>query len=178
MALGKNYDGQECALAAALGLLGERWTLLVVRDAFYGVRRYSDFLAHLDVPRAVLADRLQALVDAGVLEKQRYQESPPRDEYVLTERGEELWPVLHRIARWGERNMAGVSPRRLFRHTECGTRIDPSGHCPACGGEIPPAEVETVLAPEVTSSRRDDPVTKALAAGPHRLLEPLLPRSS
>ena len=65
MSLGRDYAGQECALASALELIGERWTLLLVRDAFYGVRRYSDFLAHVGAPRAVLAERLQSLVDAG-----------------------------------------------------------------------------------------------------------------
>ncbi|MER7909018.1 helix-turn-helix domain-containing protein, partial [Streptomyces sp. NPDC096068] len=71
MALGKDYARQQCSIARALEVVGERWTLLVVRDAFYGVRRYSDFLAHLGVPRAVLAARLQALVEVGVLERRR-----------------------------------------------------------------------------------------------------------
>src|ERR671937_314334 len=67
--LGKDYEGQECALAAALEVLGERWTLLIVRDAFFGVRRYSDWVARLDIPRAVLAERLRGLVDHGILVK-------------------------------------------------------------------------------------------------------------
>src|SRR5690349_12960453 len=83
MALGKDYATQECSIARALEVVGERWTLLVVRDAFYGVRRYNDFLVHLGIPRAVLAARLQTLTAEGILDKRRYQESPPRDEYVL-----------------------------------------------------------------------------------------------
>lgn len=97
MALGKDYVTQQCSVARALEIVGERWTLLVVRDALYGVRRYNDFLGHLGIPRAVLAARLQMLTEEGVLEKRRYQESPPRDEYVLTDRGIELWPVVRSL---------------------------------------------------------------------------------
>src|ERR671914_269155 len=97
MALGKDYAGQDCSIAQALELIGERWTLLIVRDAFYGVRRYSDFLAHLDIPRAVLAERLTALTAAGVLERRRYQESPPREEYVLTTMGVDLFPIVYTL---------------------------------------------------------------------------------
>lgn len=73
MALGKNYDGQDCSLAKALEVIGERWTLLVVRDAMYGVRRFGDFQVHLDIPRAVLSQRLATLVAAGVLGRRRYR---------------------------------------------------------------------------------------------------------
>ncbi|NYI06435.1 winged helix-turn-helix transcriptional regulator [Allostreptomyces psammosilenae] len=176
MALGKGYESQDCGLARALELVGERWTLLVVRDAFYGVRRYGDFLAHLGAPRAVLATRLQALTDAGVLERRRYQDSPPRDEYLLTELGRRLWPVLLELSRWGDRlapNPGGT--RRLFFHTECGAGLGPFSTCPGCGGrEVPPTEVETRLGPGADPSRRTDPVSRALTR-PHRLLTPLLP---
>ncbi|MFC7728001.1 winged helix-turn-helix transcriptional regulator [Actinomadura keratinilytica] len=94
MALGKDYARQDCAVARALEVVGERWTMLIIRDALYGVRRFSDFLARLDIPRAVLSQRLQSLVDAGVLEKAGH-------EYVITETGKELWPVVHALARWG-----------------------------------------------------------------------------
>src|ERR1044072_129803 len=93
MALGKDYATQECSIARALEIVGERWTLLVVRDALYGVRRYNDFLVHLGIPRAVLATRLQMLTEEGILEKRRYQESPPRDEYVVTDRASALRPA-------------------------------------------------------------------------------------
>src|ERR1044072_7241978 len=124
MALGKNYDAQDCSLARALEVIGERWTLLVVRDAMYGVRRFGDFLAHLDIPRAVLSQRLATLVEAGVLDKRRYQDSPPREEYVLTPVGHELWPPVLALAAWGERHLSGTGPRRVFHHLACGSPID------------------------------------------------------
>ncbi|WP_433239692.1 winged helix-turn-helix transcriptional regulator [Streptosporangium sp. CA-135522] len=171
MALGKNYDGQDCSLARALELVGERWTLLVVRDALYGVRRYGDFLSHLDIPRAVLSQRLQALVEAGVLERRRYQDAPPRDEYVLTAMGRELWDPVYLLAQWGERNLSAGGPRRIFFHTPCGTKIDHVGLCPACGGRAPLEEIEMRPGPGADLTR-DDQVSQALRS-PHRLLEPL-----
>lgn len=120
MALGKDYATQECSIASALEVIGERWTLLVIRDAFYGVRRYNDFLVHLGIPRAVLASRLQALTAQGILEKRRYQESPPRDEYVLTDRGTALWPTLRALGLWGREHLTGHAaadlPARRLRH--------------------------------------------------------------
>ncbi|GAA2106126.1 winged helix-turn-helix transcriptional regulator [Actinomadura alba] len=170
MALGKDYAGQDCSLARALELVGERWTLLVVRDAFYGVRRYSDFLAHLDIPRAVLAERLQALTAAGVLDKRRYQHAPPRDEYVLTEIGRELWPALRALSSWGARHLSDTGPSRVFSHVHCGTPLGRFGECPSCGDPVPPQDVE--VRPGPGAGTRDDPVSRALRQ-PHRLLEPL-----
>src|ERR1700750_3412022 len=97
--LGKDYDAQDCALARALEVIGERWTLLIVRDAFYGVRRFSDFHAHLGVPKAVLAERLALLVEEGVLT--RTSASNGRDEYVLTDKGRRLWPTIWSLITWG-----------------------------------------------------------------------------
>ncbi|MFF7242803.1 winged helix-turn-helix transcriptional regulator [Embleya sp. NPDC008237] len=174
MALGKDYGQQDCALARTLELVGERWTLLIVRDAFYGVRRYSDFLAHLDIPRAVLSGRLQTLVDAGVLDKRRYQESPPREEYVLTERGIDLWPIIRTMARWGEKHVQNGVPCRIFRHHGCGGTVDPTGICTVCAEVVAPEQTEVAPGPGANVLRREDAVTRAMRR-PHRLLEPLLP---
>ncbi|MEV3858535.1 helix-turn-helix domain-containing protein [Streptomyces sp. NPDC050095] len=171
MALGKDYADQECSIARALEIVGERWTLLVVRDALYGVRRYNDFLVHLGIPRAVLASRLQALTAAGVLDKRRYQESPPRDEYVVTERGRELWPVLRALGAWG-RGIPGTAVMREFRHAACGTLLGVVGECATCGGPVPPEEVE-MLPGEGLDPDPADPVSRALLA-PHRLLQPVV----
>src|SRR4051812_9382111 len=172
MALGKDYERQDCALARALELVGERWTLLVIRDALYGVRRYNDFLVRLDIPRAVLAERLHALTAAGVLEKHRYQESPPRDEYVLTEMGQGLWPAVHALSHWAGDHILPEGPIRIFAHAACGTRLDPSGGCPTCGGHIAVRDVEMRPGPAAVSSTRTDPVSEKLSH-PHRLLTPL-----
>ncbi|MFJ4715653.1 winged helix-turn-helix transcriptional regulator [Streptomyces sp. NPDC088785] len=171
MALGKDYVTQECSIARALEIVGERWTLLVVRDAFYGVRRYNDFLVHLGIPRAVLASRLQALTAAGVLEKHRYQDSPPREEYVVTDRGRELWPVLRSLGAWG-RGIPGALPMREFRHAPCGTPVGVVGECPACAGPVPLEEIE-MLPGEGLDRDPADPVSRALLA-PRRLLQPVV----
>lgn len=170
MALGTDYAAQDCALARALELLGERWTLLIVRDAFYGVRRYGDFLTHLDMPRAVLATRLRALVEAGVLDRTPYQ--PHRYEYTLTERGRQLWPALNALGHWGGEHMSPLGPCRVYRHVGCDARVDHIGVCPACGRYAPPEELVAHPGPGAGTPHRDDPVSVALR-GPHRLLTPL-----
>lgn len=173
MALGNDYDRQDCSLARTLELVGERWTLLIVRDAFYGVRRYNEFLAHLDVPRGVLANRLRVLVDAGVLDRRRYSSSPPRHEYTLTPMGEALWPALYALAQWGETYLAPAGARRLFRHVTCGGQVGRAGVCTTCGQPVPPGDLEVWPGPGADATLRDDAVTKALRH-PHRLLVPLL----
>ncbi|MEU5663070.1 winged helix-turn-helix transcriptional regulator [Streptomyces longwoodensis] len=172
MALGKDYATQECSIARALEIVGERWTLLVVRDALYGVRRYNDFLVHLGIPRAVLAARLQALTAEGLLEKRRYQQSPPRDEYVPTERGIALWPTLRSLGRWG-REQFGQEQLRVFRHADCGTELGPYGECPACGTIVPVPDVLMEPGPGADPDPAD-PVSRALLR-PKRLLTPLEP---
>ncbi|MCZ0207146.1 winged helix-turn-helix transcriptional regulator [Streptomyces achromogenes] len=170
MALGKDYATQECSIARALEVVGERWTLLVVRDAIYGVRRYNDFLVHLGIPRAVLSDRLRTLTEQGILEKRRYQEAPPRDEYVVTERGTALWPALRALSQWG-REHADAGRLRSFRHADCGGDVGPYGTCADCGTPVPVADVVMVPGPELDTAP-EDPVSRALLR-PKRLLEPL-----
>ncbi|MGQ4515667.1 winged helix-turn-helix transcriptional regulator [Streptomyces sp. DW26H14] len=171
MALGKDYAKQQCSIARALEVLGERWTLLVVRDAFYGVARYNDFLVHLGIPRAVLAARLQSLEQAGVLARRRYQESPPRDEYVLTGGGVALWPTLLSLGLWANGHLDGVRRQRAFVHAACGTELGAYGQCPACGDVVPAGDV--VLIPcEGLDPDPGNPVSRALLK-PHRLLTPL-----
>jgi DNA-binding HxlR family transcriptional regulator len=167
--LGKVYEGQDCGIARALEVIGERWTLLIVRDALYGVRRFSEFHAHLDVPKAVLSDRLNGLVEHGILERRPDPEHAGRSLYELTDAGRELWPVLHALVVWSDHNSFPNS--RLFRHAECGTELDDAADCPACG--ITPVVGDIITEPRPGRGRyRDDPVAVALRA-PHRLLEPL-----
>ncbi|MFE6286490.1 winged helix-turn-helix transcriptional regulator [Streptomyces sp. NPDC057877] len=170
MALGKDYATQECNIANALEVVGERWTLLVVRDALFGVRRYNDFLVHLGIPRAVLSARLQKLTEQGLLEKRRYQQSPPRDEYVITERGIALWPTLRSLGLWGREHLEGAR-RRTFRHADCRTELGPYGECPACGIVVPVGDVLMEPGPGLDPDPAD-PVSRALLK-PKRLLEPL-----
>ncbi|MEV5162884.1 helix-turn-helix domain-containing protein [Streptomyces sp. NPDC053728] len=172
MALGKDYAAQQCSIARALEVIGERWTLLVVRDAFYGVRRYNDFLTHLGIPRAVLASRLQALTEAGVLARRRYQDSPPRDEYVLTDSGKALWPTVRSLGLWGREHIEGTLPMRFFVHAVCGTELGAFGQCPACGNTGVPLEDVEMRPGAGLDPDPADPVSRALLA-PRRLLQPL-----
>jgi DNA-binding HxlR family transcriptional regulator len=168
--LGKLYDGQQdCAIAGALEVIGERWTLLIVRDAMFGVRRFSDFQVHLDIPKAVLAERLNSLVDNGVLERQTDPDHAGRHLYVLTAAGRELWPVIHGILTWGGRNRRPNS--RRFRHAACGTELAADGSCPRCQLVPDVGDLISELKPG-RRPRREDPVAVALRK-PHRMLEPL-----
>lgn len=167
--LGKDYAAQDCSIAGALEVIGERWTLLIVRDAMYGVRRFSDFQAHLDVPKAILSDRLSGLVDDGILERKPDSEHHGRHLYELTQAGRELWPVLHALMVWGDRHRRTNS--RLFRHASCGTQLDPDASCPVC--KLTPDVADVITEPRRGRARlRADPVAVALRR-PHRLLEPL-----
>jgi DNA-binding HxlR family transcriptional regulator len=167
--LGKDYERQDCAMARTLEVIGERWTMLIVRDAFYGVRRFNDFQAHLDVPKAVLSDRLTGLVEDGILDRRPDPAHAGRHLYELTPAGRELWPVLHSLLVWGNRHRQENS--RVFRHATCGTLIDEARSCPACGVTPPPEDL--VVEPKAGRGRhRHDPVAVALRA-PHRLLEPV-----
>ncbi|RJQ73830.1 transcriptional regulator [Pseudonocardiaceae bacterium YIM PH 21723] len=167
MALGRTYAEQDCSLARTLEVVGERWTLLVLRDCFLGVRRFCDIQAHLDLPRAVLSDRLKSLVAAGVLEQSG-------KEYTLTARGLSLWPAVYALQQWGERECAAAEGRRkLFRHVACGTDVDSVGFCSSCAVVPPVGEWEIRPGPGADLSLRQDRVAQVLAAGPHRLLEPI-----
>ena len=167
--LGKDYERQDCSMARALEVVGERWTLLIIRDALYGVRRFSDFHAHLDVPKAVLSERLSGLVDHGILDRRPDPDHARRYLYELTDAGRELWPVLHALLVWGEHNRYPNS--REFRHARCGTRLDERAACPKCGTTPPVSDIVTARLPG-REPLRDDLVTRALRE-PRRLLEPL-----
>lgn len=170
--LGKDYGDQDCSLARALEVVGERWTLLILRDAFYGVRRFSDFAAHLDIPRAVLADRLRHLVEAGLLERRPDPAGRAgRELYELTGSGRELWPALHALTRWGGRFTTGRRAPRRFLHAGCDAVLDDRGTCPTCGATPDPDDIVTIAADGRPS--REDAVTAALQA-PRHLLAPLV----
>ncbi|MFF4188987.1 winged helix-turn-helix transcriptional regulator [Streptomyces sp. NPDC001691] len=173
MTLGKDYDyaAQECQIARALEIIGERWTLLVMRDALYGVRRFNHFAAHLGIPRAVLAIRLRALTEAGLLEKCPYQQTPPRYEYTVTERGSALWPVLRSLGLWGRAFLPGTRPIHTFHHADCGTELGWYGECPRCGIPVAPRDVETRPGPGAPTSEPQDPISRELRA-PRLLLQP------
>jgi DNA-binding HxlR family transcriptional regulator len=124
-----------CSVARTWAVLGERWTMMVVREAFRGTRRFDAFQRRLGVGRNVLSDRLQTLTAEGVFERVRYQESPDRFEYRLTEKGLDLYPVLLSLMRWGDRYQVDRPPVRLV-HKECGHEATPQLACAHCGEPV------------------------------------------
>jgi len=171
MALPREYTAESCPIARSLEIVGERWTLLIVRDAFYGVRRFSDFRAHLGIPKAVLADRLALLVTEGVFTKT--SSGTRHDEYVLTDKGRRLWPTMWSLITWGNENYLEKPIRRTYRHVDCGGAIQPDGTCTGCDGQPGVADL-VVHPPRRPRDRvpREDPVSRVLKR-PHRLLEPI-----
>ncbi len=133
--LNREYD-QVCSVARTLEVLGERWTLLVIRDVFNGRRRFDQIQENLGIARNVLTSRLARLVEEGILEKRRYQERPPRHEYFLTDKGLELWPVLISVMHWGDRHLSDAGPPMLIRHKDCGGLVDERGICESCGERL------------------------------------------
>jgi DNA-binding HxlR family transcriptional regulator len=145
--LRNDYTDQVCAIAGTLELIGERWTLLIIRDAFLGIRRFEHFQRNLGIARNVLQTRLERLVDAGILRRERYQERPERFEYRLTRKGVELWPVLVSLMKWGDRHLYPEGPPVVLAHKGCGGIVDDRRMCDRCGAPLEPSDVEPKLGP-------------------------------
>ena len=145
LVLHNTYDGQACSIARTLEIIGERWTLLILRDAFLGVRRFDDFQRSLGIARNVLNVRLQRLVEAGLLERRRYQERPQRFEYRLTAMGLDLWPALVALMRFGDRHLAcGDEPPMRVEHRDCGGEVSQRVSCASCGAELGARDVRVL----------------------------------
>lgn len=108
------FDHMPCPVAQALDLVGDSWNVLILREAFYGSSRFEQFSAHLGIASNVLTRRLRSLVDSGLLERSRYNDHPPRYEYLLTDTGRELRPVLLTLLQWGQRHAAGSGAVQLI----------------------------------------------------------------
>ena len=135
MALPNDYAGQACSLARSLEIIGERWTLLIVRDAFWGVRRFADFIDHLGVPRAVLASRLKALIAAGVLTRVAGERHL---EYELTGKGTALWPVILSLMSWGDDFCARTARGGCSSTPPTAGRSNGRGGATPAAGQYPP----------------------------------------
>jgi DNA-binding HxlR family transcriptional regulator len=126
-----------CSLARTLDIAGEWWTPMIVRDLWMGVRRFDDIQQNLGLSRKVLSDRLSTLVREGVVEKRQYQDRPPRHEYVLTAKGNELFEVFLALIAWGDRWTAEeAGPPMLYRHRECGENSHAEVICSSCGERL------------------------------------------
>ncbi len=136
-----NIDQQVCSVARALSVVGERWTLLILRDAFLGTRRFDEFQKQLGITRHRLSERLGKLVEQGVLTRVPYQEKPLRHEYRLTRKGLGLYPVLLTLSRWGDEWMAGEEGVPLEYVHSCGEVTQPVMCCSACNEPLRPQTV-------------------------------------
>src|SRR5580692_6065212 len=146
--LKSDYADQNCSIARSLELVGERWTILVLRDVFLGRRRFDQMQRSLGVARNVLAARLDRLVGEGILEKVPYQERPPRYEYRLTSKGLDLWPVIVELLRWGDRHAApAAGPPIVLRHKGCGGELGEHRVCVRCGETLEVRDVRAEPGP-------------------------------
>jgi DNA-binding HxlR family transcriptional regulator len=142
MPLHRGYEGQECSVAGTLALVGERWTLLVIRELMMGVHRFDDLQQDLGIARNVLQDRLQRLIDSELVFRRAYQDRPPRYEYRLTEPGLDLWPVIVGLMRWGDLHLAWPDgPPVTLEHRGCGGSLDGHLCCERCGARLGPRDV-------------------------------------
>jgi DNA-binding HxlR family transcriptional regulator len=144
---------QNCSVARPATLLGDPWTLVILRQAFSRVRRFDEFQRHLGISRSLLADRLQTLVEAGILERRPYKdEIRTREEYRLTQKGLDLYPALMALREWGDRYMAEDGPPLSIRHRDCGGEAHVHLSCDRCGEELGARDTEVAPGPGLRSA--------------------------
>jgi DNA-binding HxlR family transcriptional regulator len=153
----KSFADMACPIARSLDIVGEWWTLLIIRDALAGATRFDEF-RKTGIADNILSARLELLVREGILERRAYQEHPPRHEYLLTDKGRDLLPVIVALARWGLQwtDVTAQPPRMV--HTRCGSEVGLDFRCPTCGETVGSGEirVERRLAPAAVSSDRSE----------------------
>jgi DNA-binding HxlR family transcriptional regulator len=147
--LRRDYPGLDCSVAKALEVIGERWSLLIVRDVMHGHRRFGEMQESLGIARNVLSARLDRLVEEDILERRAYSETPPRYEYFLTQKGLDLWPALIALLNWGDRYSPSPEggPRRLIVHKQCGGTVSERGICESCGKILTARDAKQVPGP-------------------------------
>lgn len=143
-----SFEDMDCSVARSLEVIGEWWTLLIVRDAFFGVTRFEEFQQRLGIARNVLSARLDTLVDHGVLDRRPYDQARGRFDYVLTDKGRALWPVLVTIRQWGDEWVVGEERAPIgLRHQACGAVTRAVLHCDRCGEPLVGDDVRVVAGP-------------------------------
>jgi DNA-binding HxlR family transcriptional regulator len=148
-----SFEDMNCSVAQCLEVVGEWWSLLIVRDAFFGVSRFDDFQARLGISRNVLNQRLVRLVEQGVFEKVAYQEHPPRYDYRLTKKGRDLWTVLTMMRQWGDKWAAPDGPPVELMHKACSQHIKVVPTCSECGKPLKASTVRSVVGPGARDPR-------------------------
>jgi DNA-binding HxlR family transcriptional regulator len=152
------FESQNCSIARALAVVGERWTLLVMREVLLGRRRFADIARNTGVAPNILSDRLQTLVDHGLLRRQRYGEHPEAFEYHPTRKGVDLNPVLITLMAWGDRHVAPEGAPRVVVHTDCGHDAAPRLHCEHCGEVLEPSASAVRAGPGASERQRAEPL--------------------
>src|SRR3978361_1523543 len=148
--LGRTYEAEVCSIARALEVVGERWSVLIVRNAlFAGSTRFTDFQRSLGIAPNILKTRLDGFVDAGIMRRRQSSEHPELFESVLTEKGRDLAPALIALTEWGDRWAAPDGPPILYRHSTCGSPVTHEGVCTTCGRLDDPAGGTDFTAPGV-----------------------------
>ena len=142
-----SFREMNCSIGQSLEVVGEWWSLLIIRDAFLGVTRFDDFQERLGIARNVLNQRLSHLVEEGVFERVAYNEHPPRFDYVLTDQGRDLWPVVVALRQWGDRWRAPDGPPLQLVHRECGHITELVPVCVHCRAPVGPTDVSAVPGP-------------------------------
>ena len=152
-----SFTDMHCSIAQSLEVVGEWWTLLILRDAFLGVRRFEDFVERLGISRNVLTIRLDSLVTAGILERRPYDEARGRYDYLLTDKGRDLWPVMTALRQWGDEWIYGDGNEPLLiEHRNCGCVTTGQMTCSACGEALDVRAVRAVPGPGATSDDVQD----------------------
>ena len=142
-----SFEDMNCSVAQCLEVVGEWWSLLILRDAFFGVTRFDDFQARLGISRSILNQRLTHLVDNGVLKRVPYEDRPPRSEYRLTDKGRDLWHVVTAMRQWGDRWAAPHGAPVTLRHHVCGRIVKAVSVCSHCGEPLDARSVSAVPGP-------------------------------
>jgi DNA-binding HxlR family transcriptional regulator len=150
----REFEGQNCSIARALAVVGERWSLLVMREVILGRRRFREIQRQTGVAPNILSDRLETLVGRGVLERRAAGAEPAAPEYRVTAKGLDLLPVLIALARWADAHEAPEGPPREFFHARCGHEVESLVHCPHCGLDVGPAGIRARPGPGATPQQR------------------------
>jgi DNA-binding HxlR family transcriptional regulator len=170
--MGMKWDSleeQNCSLSRTVAVIGDRWTLLVLRECFLRVRRFEEFQSRLGITRHLLAARLKKLVQFGVLRRVPYQEAPKRHEYILTQKGLDLYPIIMAIVHWGDVHMVDERGRPLLhQHKTCGKFFDPVMVCSECGEPLRAKEVITHKGPGARPAEADSGVSRPRVASAPR----------
>jgi DNA-binding HxlR family transcriptional regulator len=152
------FEDQNCSIARALAVVGERWTLLVLREVLLGRRRFQEIKRNTGVATNILADRLETLVEHGVLERRLYSDQPESYEYVPTPKGRDAVPVLVALMQWGDRYLAENGPPRVLVHAACGHDADPALYCSHCHEQLGPGTLRVRPGPGAVGHQQHEPL--------------------